>query len=80
METLIDSVKRFVVVLFTEIVLFLLGTFLLYMLYSKNCNIADIVGLMTMIIFGIGGIGGGYVGVKLWENLQETKSIGGKPE
>ena len=68
-----DSIKRFFVVLFTELLLFLLGTCLIYMLYMKNCNIADIVGLMTLIIGGITGVGAGYLGIKTAENLYKKK-------
>ena len=66
----LDTVKRFIVVIVTQLFLFTLGCFLLYMLYTKNCNIADIIALMTMIIFGIGAIGGGYIGVKTWESFK----------
>ena len=75
MENLIESVKRFTVVLVTESILLLIAICLMYILYTKNCNIADIVGLMTLIIFGIVTTGCGYIGVKAFENY---KDIGGK--
>jgi len=83
---LMDSIKRFIVVLFTETILCLLGLSILYILYMKNCTIQDILNLilnplnpLTLIIFGIGAIGGGYVGVKTWENLKNGKEEETKP-
>jgi len=78
MTETIDVLKRFIVVLFTESLLFIMGMSLVYMLYTKNCNIADIIGIMTLLIFGIGSIGGGYVGLKTFENYQDVKTTGGK--
>jgi len=78
MTEIVDSLKRFIVVLFTEFLLFIMGMTLIYMLYTKNCNIADIIGIMTLLIFGIGSIGGGYIGVKAFENYQDVKTNGGK--
>ena len=89
---IIDSVKRFIVVIFTEIVFFAIELALLYIVYMKNCTIAEFMSLVsnplnpiTILILGIGGMGGGYIGIKLWENLktngtQDTKSTEVKPQ
>jgi len=76
---LVDNLKRFIVVLCTEFLLFAIGIAVLYILYAKNCSIQDILNLilnpfnpLTLCIIGIGAIGGGYVGVKMWENIKSS--------
>jgi hypothetical protein len=72
----VDTVKRVIVTLVTEVLLFILGAGLLYMLYQKNCNIADIVGLMTIILTGIIATGCGYLGIKSLENIKSNGTNG----
>ena len=81
MGEMIDAVKRFIVVLYTELLFFVLGAGILYTLYMKCNTVSDITAFLnnpinpiTLCIIGIGALGGGYIGVKMWENL---KSNGG---
>jgi len=80
MNETINAVKRFIVVLYTEALFFVTGAGLLYILYVKCNSISDIttflnnpINPISLCILGIGSLGGGYIGCKLWENLQSSK-------
>lgn len=78
---IIDSVKRFVVVIVTELLLFVLGLGLLYIEYTKNFSLQDILNPINpfmMIVIGIGTIGGGYIGVKTFENIKDGGQTNGQ--
>jgi hypothetical protein len=77
MNTVIDNIKRFVVVIITELLFAIIGMSLIYVLYAKCSTIGEIINFLnnptnpvTIVILGIGSIGGGYIGAKMWENLK----------
>jgi uncharacterized membrane protein YfcA len=54
-----------------------MGCGMIYVMYIKCSSINEIISFLnnplnpiTLTILGIGSIGGGYIGAKMWENLQ----------